>query len=319
MKNFKWLQLFGEDAPDAGAGEETSTVTSEAPAGEESSNAQLDSLMSRIPEREKALFKRAYEKTHPTNMVEEQPQEQSVHIPFTELIKKPEYKDEHKAYMDKTIADRFKKSDAEIAALNQRNAQMQEVMGIFAQKYELDPSSENFIDTLKEKISSDESFYEDYAMKHDMSVQEAKRNLELQRKINALEMQERANQQKAEQDAAIRTMMGFAQKTKEEFPDFDLNAEMQNKEFRDLLTYYRGDTTRAYKALHFDDLMQKTVTANTEKAKQAITNSIASGQSRPIEGGLSNKSTAVLDTSYNWKGKSTKEMEEYAKLHLVRR
>lgn len=322
MKDYLWLQMFADEGGDASASADAPTEgTSEASTGVESSDAQLDSMMARIPERARGVFKKAYEKTHPSAPVTAEPvaEEQNAHIPLTELIKSEEYKEEHKAYMDKAIADRFKRNDAEMRALNERNAQLQEALGIFAQKYGLDPTANDFVDSLKAKVQSDDSFYENYAMEHGMSVEEAKSHMELERKVKMLEARERAEQQKQEQDAAIRTMMGYAQKTQEEFPDFDLNREMQSKEFRDLLTYYRGDTTKAYKALHFDELMDKTIKQNTAKAKQAITNSIASGQMRPTESGLSNTATAVVNTSENWKNMNTKQMMEYAKTHFVKR
>lgn len=331
MKNYKWLQLFSEggDGGDAGASAPAEESSGQEATGE--GNPELDSMLSRIPERGKTreIFKKAYEKTHPSAPAPEpatEPKAETVHIPYADLIKSDEYKAEHKAYMDKTISDRFKKNDAEMNALRERDSQSMEVLGLLAQIYEIDPNGENFIGDLKNKIETDESLYEAYGMKYDMSSQEARKNIQLEMKAKRVEAMEQAQRQaqameaqRRENNAAIQTMMGYAQETKKLYPEFDLNAEMQNDDFRRLVVTFRGDTTRAYKAMHIDELMERSTAENAAKAKQAITNSIASGQTRPIEGGLSNKTPASIDTSYDWKGKNTKQMIEYAKTHFVKR
>jgi hypothetical protein len=114
----------------------------------------------------------------------------------------------------------------------------------------------------------------------------------------------------------MRILYQNADETKKLFPNFNLDAEMQNEKFRKMLFATGGDTTAAYQALHWKELTAQTVAIESERAKRAITNSIASGQLRPTESGLSNNATGVVKTSPSYKGMSAKEMREYAQSHF---
>lgn len=311
---FHWLQWFGEGGDGGDAGVSEGAPQAEADSGE---GFEQESEKARIPERAKGAFKKAYEKTHPSAPKEAvnetvQTAEEPTHIPYSELIKSDEYKAEHKAYMDKTIADRFKRYDG----LEQRYAKMQQTMGIVGQKYGLDPNDPNYAENLQQAVSKDDTYFEDIAMQNDMSVEQARRNYEMEQKLHAIEAQERMRQQQEENRQAMQTLMANAEQTKAMFPGFDLDAEMQNEKFRRLLFATQGDTTAAYQALHWNELVQQKVAAETTKAKQAITNSIASGQRRPTESGLSNSATGVVSTAPSYKGMNSKQMREYAMSHF---
>lgn len=307
MKNIFWLQLFAE-GEDAGASVET-PATTEAPTGE--SPSQMDNMMSRIPERARGAFKEAYQETHkevetPPPVEQETPPER---VPLAELIKtNAEYKAEYQAGVEKAIANRFKKYDG----IEQKNAQMQQALDIVAQKYGIDPTSSDFVETLTQKISADDSFYENYAMEHDMSVEEAKRNLALERKVRDLEAREQQQRQQEENRQAMQTLYANAEKTKLQFPSFDLDTEMQSEQFRRLVIATGGDTTAAFHAVHWNEIIPQRVAIETEKARQAITQSIASGQTRPSESGLSKVPAAVVNAEPSYNGMSAKQMREFA-------
>lgn len=317
MKNIEWLQMFaeGEGGDTSASTEPTTEVTQEAPSGEMDSSAQVDSIMARLPERAKGAFKEAYKETHkPAPVVAEEPQPEPApaHVPYSDLIKSDEYKAEHKAYMDKTISERFKGTEAKMS-------KMQKALNIVAQKYGLDTSAEDFLDNISQKVESDNSYLEDYAMQHDMSVEEARRNIELEQKVKTLEAQEQARQQEARNAEAMKQLMANADRTKQMFPNFDLDTEMQNEQFRRLLFATGGDTTAAYQALHWNEIIPQKVAIETAKVKQALTNSIATGQKRPMESGMSNSPAAVVNAEPNYEGMSAKQMREFAMKNFRKR
>ena len=177
------LQLFGEGG-DGGAGGEGAV-------GGETTGADIPSA---IPERARKNYRDAVEKHKPTvqkdsqTTTEEKPSETK--IAYADLIKSDEYKEEHQAYMEKTIGDRLKK----YKGVEAQNAQMKGLLETVAAKYGVDSSAEDFLATLTEKVEADDSYYEKYAMEHDISPEEARKVVTLERKVQAIEMQEQERQ-----------------------------------------------------------------------------------------------------------------------------
>lgn len=312
MENLNWLnlQLFADGGDGGAAGEG---------AGEASGDASMDAEMARIPERARGAYKKAVEKmkakaqSQPTNDNPGSAPETPSHIPYADLIKSDEYKEEHQAWMDKTIKERFKKYDG----LEEKIGRMRDTLGIVATKYGLDVESENFDDELAKKIAEDDSYYEDYAMSHDMSVEEAKKNLSLERKVKQYEMQEEQRRRQEAEAQTIQKLRANAEKTKAMYPEFNLEAEMQDERFRRLCYATNHDTTAAYVALHGDEIIANRVRVEGEKARQAVANSIALNNRRPMENGLSNQTPTPIDPK-PYKGMNAREMKEYALRNMRR-
>lgn len=322
MNNYKWLQLFAEEGGDTGASApaETPVQTTETATGEQPMTPEAEAFMSRIPERAKGTFKEAYKKTHKSEPVAEIPAEEPPQttepqrVPLSDLLKDEAYKAEYQTMMDKAFASRFKKYDG----LEEKVNQMTKTIEVVAQKYGLDPTSQDFLEAVSQKVNSDDDFYAQYARERDMTIEEARRSIELDRKLKEANEKEQALAQEEENRKAMQTLMGYAQQTRQKYPNFDLSTEMSNETFKQLLFAYKGNTTEAYEALHREELQQKAVEEATSKAKQAVTQSIASGQNRPVESGLSNVPVAVATGEPSFKGMTAAQMREYAKKNLFK-
>ena len=173
------LQLFGEGGGDGGDGGSASASVGEALGSENSG--EKDKILASIPEKAKKYYQKAMEKTsgsttetttqtsdnaQPTNE-----QGTTEKLSYADLIKSDEYKEDHKAYMDKTIGDRLKKYKGMEEDLGKHKAMLDTV----ALKYGVNPDDENFLESLAEKIEADDSYYENYAMEHDIDTTEARR------------------------------------------------------------------------------------------------------------------------------------------------
>lgn len=292
------LQLFadGGDGGDGGA----------APEGAETSG---EDIPARIPERAREAYKEAVKKNSPSKQVqsaEPKEAEKPSHIPFKDLIKSDEYKEEHKAYMEDTLNDRLKR----YKGIEEENAKMKDMLSIVGNKYGLDSTSETFQDDLKAKVDSDSSYYEDYAMEHNISPEEAKEILDLKRQNKQMEMQRQMQEQEAQRQAAMQALTESAERTKAEFPGFDLDTEMQNEKFRQLIVATRGDTKAAYIAAHSDEFMRNMGIQAAQRAQQQVAQSVQSNASRPIENGISSQASTV--TSVDWSKASLDELRAYA-------
>lgn len=298
------LQLFG-DGGDGGDG-------GSAPTGEgaEATTSGEDPNLARIPERAKKYYKSAVEKTArqpktPTE-IETQASTTAEHPSYADLIKSDEYKDEHKAYMEKTISDRLKK----YKGMEEEYGKARATLDIVANKYGVSPDDENFLDVLNKKIEEDDSYFENYAMEHDISADEARRIVTMERKVALIEKQKEEAEKQEKMREQIAILNANAEKTKQQFPNFNLELEMQNEKFRRLCAVNNGDTTSAYMACHWNEILPATVQMASQKIKTQTAQAVASNTSRPIENGINSVAPSVVNQTF--KGMSLAEIRAYA-------
>ena len=306
------LQLFADGGGDGGDGGSASTSAGEALGGEESGENKIPAS---IPEKAQKYYQKAMKKhSGSTTGATEQNSDNAQttngqgttdRTPYSDLIN-GEYKDEHKAYMDKTIGERLKKYKGIEEDLGKHKA----ILDTVALKYGVNPDDENFLETLAEKIEADDSYYENYAMEHGISEEDARRIVTLERKAaqfdaqkEEMERQERARQQ-------IMVLRQNAEKTKSQFPQFDLDTEMQDERFRKLCAVNNGDTTAAYMACHWNEILPATVQMASRQIQAQTAQAVASNKARPIENGLSSSAPSVVEQDF--RQMSLKEIRQFA-------
>lgn len=287
------LQLFGEGG-DGGDGGSANSV------GEGVGEDSGEKIPASIPEKAKKYYQKAMEKT-PKSASKTSDATQTTNEPSTteklsyaDLIKSDEYKEEHKAYMDKTIGDRFKKYKGMEESLGKHKALLDTV----ANKYGVNPDDENFLEVLTEKIEADDSYYENYAMEHDISTEEARRIVTMERKAAQYdaEKEERAKQERMQQH--IMLLRQNAEKTKAQFPEFDLETEWQNEKFRKICAATNGDTTAAYMSYNYGKFISKQVQMASRQIQAQTAQAVASNKARPIENGLSSSAPSVVQNDF---------------------
>ena len=299
------LQLFGEGG-DGGDGGSASAIgeTGVGTSGE-------DKVLASIPEKAKKYYQKAQAKT--TSQPKPAETAQTTNEPktterksYADLIKSDEYKDEHKAYMDKTIGDRLKK----YKGLEDSYGKAKATLDIVANKYGVNPNDENFLEVLNQKIEADDSYYENYAMEHDISTEEARKIVTMERKVAQIEAQEAERKKQEQMQQHIMTLRHNAEQTKARFPQFNLEAEMQNEKFRRLCAVINGDTTAAYMACHWNEVIPAQVQMATQQVQKQTAQAVAANKARPIENGISSIAPSVVEN--NFKGMSLKEIRAYA-------
>ena len=302
------LQLFAEGGEGGDGG--SASATGEAAVGNPGEN-----IPAHIPERAKKFYQTAVEKTQIKKESPAKPAEPSQtttetkateKLSYADLIKSDDYKDEHKAYMDKTIGDRLKK----YKGLEENYGKAKATLDIVANKYGVNPEDENFLEVLNQKIEADDSYYENYAMEHDVSTEEARKIVTMERKVAQIEAE---RQEQAKQEAMRQQIMLLrqnAEKTKAQFPNFDLDTEMQDEKFRRLCAVNNGDTTSAYMACHWNEIIPAQVQLATRQVQEQTAKAVASNKARPIENGMSSNAPSVVQN--NFKGMSLAEIRAYA-------
>ena len=308
------LQLFADGGGDGGDGGSSSASVGEAVGGEESGEKKIPDL---IPERARKNYQKAMEKhsgsttgasTQNSDNAQTTNEQKSTteKIPYADLIKSDEYKDEHKAYMDKTIGDRLKKFKGMEENLGKHKA----ILDTVAYKYGVNPDDENFLEVLAEKIEADDSYYENYAMEHDISTDEARRIVTMERKAAQYDSQRQGMERQEQMRQHIMVLRQNAEKTKAQFPQFDLDVEFQDERFRRLCAANNGDTTAAFIACHYPEIISNTVQMASKQIQNQTAQAVASNKARPIENGLSSSAPSVVQQDF--RNMNLQDIRKYA-------
>lgn len=319
------LQFFGEGGDGGSSGGDGGTSTSGATnqTGSKEQNNESD-IPAFIPERARKTYRKAQqivaernpEATKATKATAEgtitpdnaeggketQPEEKS----FADIINDEKYKDERKKYLDSVFSSRFSK----YKTMEAEHKAMQSMLSTFGGKYGLDPASETFMDDLKKEVEADEEFFANYAAEHGVPTEVARDTAKLKARIASLESEQREREDAVKRQQQVEALRKSAERTKAEFPEFDLDTEMGNPDFVKKCAALGGDTTTAYKIVHWNDLFNRARTAAAERAKEALSQSIASGQARPSENGL-NRNSAPVSAQPDFRGMNTKELKDW--------
>lgn len=307
------LQLFADGGDGGGDGGSAPEGTGEALGGENTGEMQIPAS---IPEKARKYYQKAMEKhSGSTTDVKTQKSDNgqptndqgtTEKLSYAELIKSDEYKEDHKAYMDKTISDRLKK----YKGIEENNEKYKSLLDTVAQKYGVNPNDDNFAEVLKEKIDADDSYYENYAMEHNISTDEARRIVSVERKAAQFDAHQEEEAKREQMRQHIMTLRQNAEKTKAQFPEFDLETEMQDERFRRLCAANNGDTTAAYMACHWNEIIPATVQRASKQIASQTAQAVASNKARPIENGISSQAPSVVHNDF--RNMNLQQIREYA-------
>ncbi len=294
------LQLFADGGGDGGDGGSASQSTGEA-LGKDNSG-EKEEIPAFIPEKAKKYYQKAMEKQKGSttdansqnndNAQTTNKQGATDEVSYDDFIKL--HKEEHEAYIKKTMGERLKKYKGIEENLGKHKA----ILDTVAQKYGVSPDDENFLETLSQKVDEDDSYYDNYAMEHDISAQEARRIVTMERKARQFDAQEQERQRQEQMRQHIMVLRQNAEKTKAQFPDFDLETEMQDERFRRLCAANNGDTTAAFMACHYNEILTNTVQRASKKIQEQTAQAVAFNKARPIENGLSSQAPSVVQQDF---------------------
>ena len=204
---------------------------------------------------------------------------------FERLIK-GEYKDLYDARMQDTIQKRLKSSKETVDKYNALTPTLE----MLAQKYGVDIGD---IASLNKAIQEDDSYYEEEALEKGISVQQLKEIRKMERENAALKAQMEEAQRQENGKKLYATWMQQAEEAKQIYPSFNIETEMANPKFVDLLRS-NIDVRTAYEVLHKDDIIRGAMQFTAQTVESKIAKKIASNGARPAENGMNSQSAAVV-------------------------
>lgn len=289
------LQLFadsGEAAAATGAeqGENISTVETSTNVLKKSSTAGRKNInLSEVKYGKQETLRNVSEMDEEQSQAQDLKEPEKNDLSFDELIRSDRYKEDYQKSVEKILNQRLKKFKGMESALEE----IKPVMELAGKQYGLNPNDDDFVSKLSSAMSADDRFFEKMALEKGYSIDEAKRVYSLEQKIAELSRQRDEQKEKEAFEKQWGAIIEQSQTTKQQFPNFDLNKEMQNDKFAKLV--FNGvDTTAAFIATNHRNIIPATVQMATEKAVQQTVNAVKANKSRPSENGLSSQATAII-------------------------
>lgn len=218
---------------------------------------------------------------------------------FEKLIK-GEYKDLYDAKMQDTIQKRLKGSKETV----EKYEALAPTLDMLARKYGVDSAD---ITALNKAIEEDDSYYEEEALEKGISVEQLKaiRKMEKENAELKKQMQEKESQEKASQLYA--SWMEQAGQLKTIYPSFDLETELKNPKFMDLLRVPSIDVRTAFEVIHKDDIMPAAMQYTAKAVEQKLTNKIIANGARPTENGTSSQSASLTKSDVSQLSKADRQ------------
>lgn len=218
---------------------------------------------------------------------------------FEKLIK-GEFKDLYDARVQDTIQKRLKSTKETVDKYNSLSPTLE----MLSKKYGVDASD---IDALNKAIQEDDSYYEEEAMEKGITVSQLKELRRMERENADLKRQMEAQTAKENASKLYASWMNQAEQLKAVYPSFDLETEMRNPKFVDLLRVPSIDVRTAYEVLHKDEIIPAAMQFATQEAERKIANKVMANGARPMENGMNSQSAAVVKSDVSQLSKADRQ------------
>lgn len=216
-----------------------------------------------------------------------------------EALIKGEYKDLYDAKMQDTIQKRLKGTKDTVDKYNA----LAPTLETLAKKYGVDPTD---IEALNHAIDEDNTFFEDEALEKGISVEQLKEIRKIERENADLKKQMREQSVRENADRIYAGWLEQSEALKQIYPNFDLDAEIKNPRFVDLLKN-NVDVRTAYEVLHKDDIIRGAMQFTADTVQTKLANNIIAGRNRPSENGIGQTSPAVVKNDVSQLSRADRE------------
>lgn len=215
---------------------------------------------------------------------------------FEEMVK-GKYKGVYGKRVEETIRKRLTAANSRIKQANDRISAYEPLMELLGAKYGVSDASD--VNAVIKAIEDDNSFFEEEASEKGMTVEEYKAMRAIERENAALKKWREEKTAEENRDRQYVKWFWQAEDTKKAYPDFDLQAELQNPQFAELLQNTNITMRGAYEAVHHSEMMEAAVRQTNTRTKDDVAKSIIAGAKRPTENGVSASPAAphVTDVS----------------------
>lgn len=205
------------------------------------------------------------------------------HSAFRELIN-GEYKDLYDKNVQEIINRRFK----ETKNLRERNGSLENLAVLLSDRYGIEDPEQ-----LAEAIKRDNKFIEEQAEEAGMLPEQYREFKRLERENNAFRRWQQDQEGRRQSEHIYNGWVQESEGMKADFPEFELRRELDNAQFRGMLT--SGVSVRtAYEVAHLDDIKSQAATAAGKKAEKNLADNIKAKGQRPAEAGAASAAGVIV-------------------------
>ena len=209
---------------------------------------------------------------------------------FEDMIK-GDYKEQFDARVKQILERRFK----DHGELQQFKTDSQEILDLMFAKYGVKD-----IKSLQKAVHEDDSYFEEAAEAENMTIDQYKYKLQLERE-NAQKEQKIAQMVQAQQEqerirqanAAYADWQRQSESLKTRYPNFSLENEARNPQFVKLLQ--NGiDVKTAFETIHHDEILSGAMMQTAQAVRKNVTESIKARGLRPSENGINAQAGVIV-------------------------
>lgn len=215
---------------------------------------------------------------------------------FDDLIKgeyKADYEKNVKALLDK----RLKKAKA----TEDHFTKMTPVYTLLGKKYGVDASDAMKIDpdALLNAMYEDDSYFEQEALKRNMSVESVREVLKMEMENGRLREAIEDRDKREAYDALMRMRVPEVQDLQAIYPQFNMDVEMENPKFAKL--FYDSDfpLRSIFELIHRDEVIPSAMQFAATQVEQGVVNSVQANARRPLENGNAGQAPALSKFDVN--------------------
>ena len=281
------LRMFAEGGGDgsgtaATTGDSTNT-TPAAPAQGQTKGDYANTYFGKLPEGEaQASAADSQEGAKPSENAPDKPDKEAL---FREMVR-GEYKDQYAKATQDLINKRFK----ETKQMETRLADQQKVLDTMFTKYGI---TDGDLSKLQKSIEDDYNMWADAADREGLSVETYKEMFKIRQQNAELLRTEQQREAEARANAQYQNWLAQAEEVKKTFPDFDINAEVQNPDFAKLLQS-GVSVDQAYRVMHMDEIVSGIMKTTASLTEKRVADSVKAKGNRPSENGTTSQSAFTV-------------------------
>lgn len=204
---------------------------------------------------------------------------------FDELID-GEYKDIYEEKFQTAFNRRHREAQATEASL----AAQKPIVDMLLQRYGIQDGD---MAKLQAALEDDNAYWGEAAEKAGLTVEQYKSMQKLERENAQLRQMRDRQMGEMQANAQISKWVKEAEAVKQDYPTFDLNTELANKDFVGLLKAKVG-VRQAYELMHMDEIKAAAAKTAAQTAGEQMAAKIRSKAARPAENGTSSQSAVIV-------------------------
>ena len=303
------LQLFAEDGAGAGAagmGSAGTGVTPQAAAAD--TGVYMPDAAARRSGRRNELehvrYGRQPEEQQPAQQARANAQQDDA--AEWETLKTGKHKARFDADVQKIVQGRLKGAQE-----NQQTMDMlKPMLAEMARRMGKDPAD---LQGIVAQYMDDDSLYEEESMRTGTAIPVLKQLKQLETQNAQLQAQNSQFTEEAQARAHFTNLIQQAEALKQTYPDFDLQAELQDERFMRMTAPNGGcSVEEAYFAIHHREIAEKAMQYAATQAQQQMSQTVQANRARPVENGLRGNTRAV-DVRSDPSKLTKKDLDEIAR------